>query len=350
MRAAEQGRQGIMLCRGVGMTRTLIVGLGSIGRRHLRNLVTLGESDIVLLRSHRATLSDDELTGYSVETDLETALRKHKPEAVIVANPTAQHLGAAVPAARLGCAILLEKPMSDSMVGVDGLQAAVGVGGAKVLVGFQFRFHPVLQRARQVILDGGIGRLMSAHVHFGEYLPAWHPWEDYRQGYAARADLGGGVLLTQCHALDYLPWLTEEPEAVSGFVGKLSDLEVDVDDTAEIVLRLAGGRVGTIHLDYAQQPPSHYVEIEGTHGSVHCDLLAGTMRLYRAEKAAWEDYSVPEGWERNTMFLDEMRHFLAVARGEAEPLCALEDGIRVLELIEAIRRSSASGRVVSLKG
>jgi predicted dehydrogenase len=331
------------------MPKILIAGLGSIGRRHLRNLVTLGETDIVLLRSHRATLPDDEVAGYPVETEIHAALKKHRPRAVIVANPTALHLDVAVPAARQGCAILLEKPISASMNGVTRLQSALARSGAKVLVGFQFRFHPALLRAREVIQDGAIGRVISAHVHFGEYLPAWHPWEDYRGGYAARADLGGGVLLTQCHSLDYLPWLVREPEAVSGFVGKLSDLEVDVDDTAEIVLRFAGGQLGTIHLDYAQQPPSHLIEIEGTRGSLHCDLLAGTMRVYRAGNSAWEDFALPAGWERNTMFLDEMEHFLAVARGEMQPACNLEDGVRVMQLIEAVRRSSKSGRVVSLK-
>ncbi len=339
-----------MLCRGAGMTRTLIVGLGSIGRRHLRNLATLGESDIVLLRTHRATLADDELQGYKVESDLGTALKQHRPDAVIVANPTALHLGAALPAARQGCRILLEKPISDSMRGVDELQTASSHNGAQVLVGFQFRFHPLLQQARQIVLDEGIGKLMSARVHYGEYLPAWHPWEDYRQGYAARADLGGGVLLTQCHALDYLPWLIGQPEAVSGFLGKLGDLEVDVEDTAEIVLRLAGGRLGSIHLNYTQRPARHHIDIAGTRGSIHCDMLAGTMRLYRAVEGEWEDYSVPEGWERNTMFLEEMRHFLKVARGEMRPLCPLEDGIRVQELIEAVRRSDASGQVISLSG
>ena len=248
-----------MLCRGVGMVKILIAGLGSIGRRHLRNLVTLGETDIVLLRSHRATLPDDELVGYPVETEITSALRKHRPQAVVVANPTALHLDVAVPAARTGCAILLEKPISASMKGVARFRSAIARSGTRVLVGFQFRFHPALLRAREVIRDGGIGRILSAHVHFGEYLPAWHPWEDYRKSYAARAQLGGGVLLTQCHALDYLPWLIGLPEAVSGFVGRLSDLDIDVDDTAEIVLRLAGGALGTIHLDSDVKQYSFFV-------------------------------------------------------------------------------------------
>jgi predicted dehydrogenase len=328
--------------------KILIAGLGSIGRRHLRNLVTLGETDIVLLRSHRATLTDEELVGYPVETEITSALRKHRPQAVVVANPTALHLDVAVPAAHTGCAILLEKPISASMNGIARFRSAIARSGTRVLVGFQFRFHPVLRRAREVIREGGIGRIMSAHVHFGEYLPAWHPWEDYRKGYAARADLGGGVLLTQCHALDYLPWLIGQPEVVSGFVGKLSDLEVDVDDTAEIVVRLAGGALGTIHLDYAQQPPSHRIEVVGTRGSLRCDLLAGTLGLFRDGVSSWEEFPLPVNWERNTMFLDEMKHFLAVGRGESQPACTVEDGVRVMQVIEAVRRSSRSGRVISL--
>ncbi len=330
------------------MTKTLIAGLGSIGRRHLRNLVALGETDIVLLRSHRATLPEDDLAGYPVETDLRAALKKHRPDAVIVANPTALHLDVAIPAARAGCAILLEKPISNSTKRLHRLQAAVEKTGSKVLVAFQFRFHPSLLCARQLIADGAIGRIISAHVHFGEYLPAWHPWEDYRKGYAARADLGGGVVLTQCHSLDYLPWLVGPVESAWGLVEKLSDLEVDVDDTAKIGLRFAGGALGGLHLDYNQQPPSHHLTVIGTNGSLKCDFADGTVNLYRADKKAWEAYPLPSGWERNVMFMEEMQHFLAVACGEAQPACTLQDGVRVMELIAAVLKSQKNGRLVKL--
>ncbi len=330
------------------MTRTLIAGLGSIGRRHLRNLVALGESDIVLLRSHHATLPEQELAGYPVETDLTEALKKHRPEAVIVANPTALHLDIAIPAAETGCAILLEKPISNSTLRLDKLQAATNKSGAKVLVAFQFRFHPSLLCAKQLISDGELGRLISAHVHFGEYLPAWHPWEDYRKGYAARADLGGGVVLTQCHSLDYLPWLVGPVKSAWGLVARLSDLEVDVDDTAEIGLQFEGGALGSLHLDYNQQPPSHTFDVVGTRGSLKCDLSDGAVNIYRAEKKEWETYPLPSTWERNVMFMDEMKHFMAVARGEAQPACSLEDGIRVMKLISAVGESQKTGHLIEL--
>lgn len=331
------------------MTRILIAGLGSIGRRHLRNLTALGERDIILLRSHLSTLPDEELAGHAVETDLRQALKRHAPDAVIVANPTALHLEVAVPAAEAGCAILLEKPISHSLEGLDRLRTAAARSGSRVLVGFQFRFHPALQHVREVLQAAQLGRILSAHVNFGEYLPAWHPWEDYRRGYAARADLGGGVLLTQCHSLDYLPWLVGPVRAAWGMLGKLSDLDVEVEDTAEIGLRFEGGALGSVHLDYAGQPPSHELELTGTEGSLRCDLLQGTTRVYRAETKAWEDRLLPAQWERNVMFMDEMRHFLAVARGEAPPSCPLEDGIRVMKLIAAVQESQKLGRLISLE-
>ncbi|MBK8824378.1 MAG: Gfo/Idh/MocA family oxidoreductase [Anaerolineales bacterium] len=120
----------------------IIAGLGSIGRRHFRNLIALGEKDVVLLRSHRATLSDDELAGYPVETDLHEALKKHKPDAVIVANPTALHLDVAIPAAEAGCHILLEKPVSHSLERLDELQKAAQKVEAGFLSAFNFDIIP----------------------------------------------------------------------------------------------------------------------------------------------------------------------------------------------------------------
>ncbi len=326
----------------------LIAGLGSIGRRHLRNLLALGETEIVLFRTRKATMPEDELAEFPVETNFQEALKKHQPDAVIVANPTALHLDIAIPAAEAGCAILLEKPISHSTDRLNELEAAVQKSGAQVLVGFQFRFHPGLMRAKQFISAGEIGRVISAHVHFGEYLPAWHPWEDYRKGYAARADMGGGVVLTQCHSLDYLPWLVGKVESAWAFVAKLSDLEVDVEDTAKIALRFAGGALGSLHLDYNQQPPAHYFEIIGTKGSLQWNLSDGATRIYRAEKKEWEVHPLPLGWERNVMFLEQMRHFTEVVRGNAVPSCTLQDGVRVQKLAQAIGESNAHGQVIQL--
>ncbi|MEN6411000.1 MAG: Gfo/Idh/MocA family oxidoreductase [Anaerolineaceae bacterium] len=327
--------------------KILIAGLGSIGRRHFRNLKSLGENDLILYRTHRSTLSDDELAGVPVETDLNVALAQ-KPDAVIVSNPTALHLDVAIPAVAAGCAVLLEKPISHHLERVDELLAAQRASGAPVLVAFQFRYHPGIRQVRTWLQDGAIGRPLSARAHWGEFLANWHPWEDYRQSYSARADLGGGVVLTLSHPLDYLRWLLGDVQDLFAFTGKLGDLEMGVEDTAEIVLRFAGGCLGSLHLDYNQQPAAHTLEIIGTQGTLTWDNATGAARCYRAQTNVWEQVDLPQGFERNHLFLDEMRHFLAVARREEQPICLLEDGVRALDMAMAALRSGQSGERVPL--
>ena len=290
-----------------------MLDFGSIGRRHFRNLISFGEKDIVLLRSHRATLSDDELAGYPVETNLNEALKKYKPDAVIISNPTALHLDIAIPSANAGCSILIEKPISNSLDQIDQLESALAKGGGQLLVGFQFRFHPTLQKAAQLLKENAIGKPLSFHAHWGEYLPDWHPWEDFKQSYAARSDLGGGVIFTLTHPLDYLRMLLGEVDLLWAFTGA-SNLGLEVEDTAEIGLKLKSGALGSVHLDYNQQPPSHRWEIVGSNGTMKWDNASGNLDVFSAEKKDWETYQPPAGFERNVMFIEEMKHFIAVAQ------------------------------------
>lgn len=327
----------------------LIAGFGSIGRRHLRNLRALGETDILLYRTHHSTLPDDELRGLTVETDLAKAL-SHKPDAVVVANPTALHLDVAIPVAEAGCSILMEKPVADTLERVDDLKAALKRGGGKLLVGFQFRFHPGLQKAKTILDSGTIGRPVSATVLWGEYLPNWHPWEDYRQGYAARRDLGGGVVITLTHPLDYLRWLLGDAASVSAQVGTLGDLGIDVEDLADINIRYASGCFGNVHLNYLQQPPVHRMQIVGTGGTLDWDNADGAVRVFSAVDGKMEHYPLPDGFERNDLFLAETRHFIQVVKGLEEPVCSLEDGIAALRMARAVYESSAAEHAVRLLG
>jgi predicted dehydrogenase len=339
----------------------IIAGLGSIGSRHFRNLIALGEKDIILLRTRKGTLPDDELAGYPVETDLSEALKKHKPDAVIVANPTSVHLDVAIPAAEAGCHILLEKPVSNSLERLDILQKATEKSGCRILVGFQFRYHPTLNKARQLLQSNTLGKILTVHAHWGEYLPQWHPWEDYRQSYAARADLGGGVIVTLTHPLDYLRYLLGEVESLWSFNGHISPLEVDVEDVAEIGLKFASEAIGGVHVNYFQRPPVHRLEIVGTNGTLRWDNADGILHFYRMSASfgsyldqpptpVMETFSPPEGFERNQLFVAQTRHFIEVVRGESEPVCSLDDGVMALRLALAAYEAQKTGRVIKPGG
>jgi len=325
----------------------MIAGLGSIGRRHFRNLLALGERDILLYRTQQSSLPDEELAGFPVETDLQTALAQH-PQAVIVSNPTALHLDIAIPAAETGCSILLEKPVSHSMEGIDRLELALESSGGRLLVGFQFRFHPTLRKAASLIQAGSLGKLLSVHSHWGEYLPDWHPWEDYRKGYSARPDLGGGVVLTLSHPLDYLRFLIGEVTDIWAFTSR-QGLGLQVEDTAEIGLRFHSGVIGSLHLDYNQRPPAHYLEIIGTQGILHWDNSDGSLDVYSNDSETWERFTPPTDFERNHMFLEEMRHFVKLVQGGSESYCTLQDGKQALRLSMAALESASQGNLIKLE-
>jgi predicted dehydrogenase len=313
----------------------LIAGLGSIGRRHLRNLISLGEKDIILFRTNRSTLDLDEFSNLETFTDLNSALDQ-KPEAVIISNPTALHLDAAIPAAKAGCAILMEKPVSYNFDGIDELKKALWSSESNLVMGFQFRYHPTLRKVVEWFKAGEIGKPLSFFCQWGEYLPDWHPWEDYRQSYAARADLGGGVVRTLCHPLDYLGWIFGEASVRWAFTGKNSPLEIDVEDMAAIHLGYENGVEGSLMLDYFRRPPLHMLEISGSEGSIEWKNNTGAARIFRASSDGWETALPPEGFERNDLFLEELRHFIRVARGEENSHCTLEDGIRTQKLVQEI--------------
>jgi len=312
----------------------LIVGFGSIGRRHFQNLLKLGEKDILFYRTHKSTLDDNVLADYQVETDLESALAQ-RPDAVIIANPSAYHLDAAIPAARQGCHILMEKPISHSMQRVEEFSQLVQENGAKLLVGFQFRFHPNLLKIQELLEENKIGRVLSYRSHWGEYLPAWHPWEDYKQSYAARKELGGGVLLTLCHNFDYLRWLFGEAQIHSSLLGHNSDLGIEVEDTADIGLISNGDIIGSLHLNFTQLPGKHILDIVGTKGSIHWNYYKNQVDLYTFSEEGEVNtisFSAPDEFDRNDLFIEEMEHFINVINGQEEPVCSLDDGIKALEL------------------
>ena len=282
------------------------------------------------------------LAGLPVETDLKAALAHH-PDAVIISNPTALHMEVAIPAAEAGCHILMEKPIADFLEKVDHLRASLVHGKGQLLVGFQFRYHPAFRQIKAWLAEGAIGKVYSFRAHWGEYLPNWHPWEDYKRSYAARSELGGGVVLTLTHPLDYLRWLLGDVQSLWAFAGRLGNLEIDVTDSAEIGLQFAGGTSGTLHVDYLQRPPGHTLQIMGTGGLVQWDNTSGLASLYRAEGDRWEKSPLPTGFDRNDLFLDELRHFIRVIQGFERPVCTLSDGAWALRLALSVHRSAQDG-------
>ncbi len=329
--------------------RLAVLGCGSIGKRHLRNLLALGEKDILAFDPREDRRAEAAALARTITTsgDLR-AVWDARPEAVLVTAPSKLHVPIALEAAEAGAHLFLEKPVSD--VHDDALDALVAKVAEKklvTLVGCNLRFHPGLVRAKTLLAEKRVGRVVTVRAEFGQYLPDWHPWEDYRQGYSARKDLGGGVILDAIHELDYVRWLAGEVTQVAAFVGHLSHIEIDTEDTASILLRFASGAFGEVHLDYVQRTYTRSCQIVGDEGTVAWEFgKGGEVRLFEARTKAWEVFPGPAGWEPNAMYLDEMRHFLACIKGTERPEQDVAEATRVLDVALAAKASAARGTFV----
>ncbi len=322
--------------------RVLVVGLGSIGIRHLTNLRQLGCRHLGALRGrNKALYKPVDLSGVSVHVELDDALGAGY-DAVIVSNPTSEHMQIAQRAAESGSHLYVEKPLSQALAGTDDLVETVRSRNLVAMVGCQLRFHPNLIAIKQWLGQGSIGRILGAQVDAGEFLPAWHPWEDYRESYAARRELGGGVILTLIHEIDYLYWFFGELKPMNSVGGRSGALELDVEDHASSFLLSERERVPVfLHMDYLQQPASRKMKIIGCHGIIEWDYHEGRASL-SVDGSLREASTVPENWDRNELFLSSMNDFLQAAVQGHKPRVTLEEGIAVLSIALRIKAQVAS--------
>lgn len=313
--------------------RVLVVGLGSIGRRHFANLRQLGSLGALGACSASGRLPED-AADCRLYGSLDEAIMDFRPTIGFVANAAPAHISAAAKLAAAGAHLFIEKPISDSVAGIDELIAAGG--GRTTMVGYTLRFVPAVMRTRELLLQGAIGRPLFLTADVGQFLPDWRPGSDYRLGVSARRDLGGGVLLELSHEIDYVRWMLGEPESVIAITGRSGVLDIDVEDSADVLLGFPQGARARIHLDFLEQGKSRRCRIVGTEGTIETDLVAGTVQL-TALRLANAQLETPEPADP---YARQMCDFLAAAAAGRPSAIPLAEGLATLELVETIRRSA----------
>ncbi len=342
--------------------KVLFIGLGGIGQRHFRNICAkFGDAAVISayrVRNLKHSISPgltidpdtDIIKQYSVKvfTDLDEALTQ-VPDVAIICNPTSLHIPSCLAVAKVGCDFFVEKPLSHSQDGIEELLAICVSKKLVTMVGYQLRFHPCYKLLKKLIAEQVIGNLLSVHAEVGEYLPDWHKYEDYRQMYASRKDLGGGVIVTQIHETDYLYDLFGLPQRVAAIGGHLSGLEIDVEDTVDVLLEMAfmGRRLPvSLHMDYIQRPPSRGCKIIGEYGKIIMDLskLKVIVEIPGKEK---EIHNFA-GFERNQLFIDELDYFFDCVVNRQQPMTAINNGHDSLKIALAIKQSMETGQFVKI--
>jgi predicted dehydrogenase len=323
--------------------RFLVIGTGSIGTRHCRNLVALGHPVLAWDADPGRREEVRGVAGVTVPGSLEDAFAA-KLDAALICTPPASHVALARRALAADLHLFIEKPIASAVADALPLIEEAERRGRLVAVGFNLRFLPSLRRVKEMLDDKRVGRVLAARAEFGSYLPDWRPGRDYRDNYAVRAAEGGGILLDAIHELDYLGWLFGAVTEVLCTAAHVSDLDGDTEDLAEVTLRFESGALAHAHLDYLQRAYRRNLQVIGDAGEIAWDYPAHTVTVL-APDAPPEVSKVDDG-AVNEMYVDELRHFIRCLEGRESPLVDGREGLRSLGLVEAAKASAREGRRV----
>ncbi len=313
------------------MDHILIIGLGSIGRRHLRHFRSAGVKRIDALRSGLATLPDEgqpqpDFTFTSIDEAFAA-----KPKGIIICTPTSLHTIYILRAIKHGIPVLCEKPVTHTLE--EARQIEKEAGASPVFIAHNLRFHKGLTWIREQILAKRFGVALMAQAHFGAYLPDWHPWENYLESYAALKKLGGGAVLTHTHEPDYLSWFFGG--IITGMVIKsdLHPLGTDVDEQSIVMMRHSSGVISSASLSLGQKPARRHLHIQFDKGILNFNLLDLTLYYVHADGSK-EDFSeLLSGYDTDESYALQARAFINTTNGQPSALCTLQEGINIMNTI-----------------
>ncbi len=285
----------------------LVFGAGSIGERHLGILQKLGYTNLWVYRQRNLPLRTVDGGTLRVISDL-TQLNQQSFAAAIICTPTVQHLPQTLWCVRRQIPVLIEKPLSHTSEGLEELGVELVQQPTLIQIAYMLRYHPFFQKIKKLIENEELGTLLSVQTYWGEYLPDWHPWEDYRQSYAARQELGGGVALTLSHDLDLVNWLAGSPvKHWNTLKNYRSSLEINVESGADVSLGYENGLTAHCHLNFHERVPRRWYRFVFEEGSVEVDYLQATYTVMQPgkETSAYE----LENFDRNQLFEDQTTDF-----------------------------------------
>ena len=330
----------------------LVVGLGSIGRRHVGIIKNLfPEINIVVLRHKQCDKNDiDKLGLYKCVTSIDEAVATN-PQVAIIANPATMHIEVAEKLANSGINLLIEKPISDSSKGVQKLIDTCHKNNIILMMAYNLRFLPSLIKFKSQIQTKKIGNIYSIRSEIGQYLPSWRPDSDYRNGVSANKYLGGGVLLELSHEIDYLRWIFGSVNWVKAHISKQSSLDIDVEDSANIIIGFKSNGVGeltaSLNMDFIRHDTTRKCFVIGEKGTLLWDGFLGKVKYFAKGDNDWSTiYSSKP--DRDYSYKEEIKAFFSSIESNELPCISGDDGMQVIAIVEAIKQSSNTGSVVYL--
>ncbi|MCG8332868.1 MAG: Gfo/Idh/MocA family oxidoreductase [Chitinophagales bacterium] len=323
----------------------LITGGGSIGKRHLKNLQQLGYLNIwVLKRQPDSTFENEHRV--KVITSFEEAVGIPF-DILIVGTPTSLHNESLQFAVEQGLHVFMEKPLIDNQVGLAQAKKILKNFEGIFFIGFMLRFHPLVQKIKNILHSQELGSVYSARFEFGSYLPYWHPWEDYKISYASRKELGGGVINTITHELDLIQYFFGTPDSIYCEACNLQRLDIEVEELAEAIFNYNDKTI-TLHLDYLQKDYDRNIKILCENGKIIWNWHDNEVKVY-IHKEESVTYSINETFDVNQLYIDELQDFLQrIQNIETKHPLDFDHAVQNTELMLLMHQSASEGKKIHL--
>lgn len=315
-----------------------ILGCGSIGARHLRNLSSLGYTEWVAFDpSPQARQKVEQELGVVCLATLDEVWARH-PGVALIAAPSNLHVALAMAAAERDCHLFIEKPLAHSLDHVAALDAQVEQRHLVTMVGCNMRFHPGPAMVKQLIDQGAVGQVLAARLQSGSYLPRWRPGQDYRQSYSASPEWGGAIL--DCiHEIDLALWYFGPAKLIGAACRPAHSLGLETDGLAEIILQHASGVLSNVHLNFVQRDYRRTCQVIGSEGTIYWDFSDRQVKVYGPEGELAQSFPEPQEWNVNQMYLDELAHFLQAVQAGRQTINPISGGAAALEIALQARQA-----------
>lgn len=333
--------------------KVLVVGLGSMGKRRVRNMLALGVTDIQGF-DVREDRRQEAAGKYGIRTtgDIDAAVAE-KPDAIVISTPPDWHVVYALKAVSAGVPFFSEAGVPDAKL--PELHARMRDTGVIGMPSSTMRFFQGPRRLKAIVRDGLIGRPQAWVYQSGQYLPDWHPWESIQSFYVSNPVTGACREIVPFE----LVWLVDvfgPVASVTAQRAKISDLPVTIDDIYQLQMRHQAGTFGQLTVDVLARTPVRHIRITGSEGVAEWDAMAKTIRVFRAADGDWAEEGLNAGnvetgyVNPEEPYIEEMREFVDCVTRKRQPSFAYADDQAVLDVLVAAERSADEGVRVSLEG
>lgn len=319
-----------------------VIGLGNIALRHRRNLKQIfPDAEVIAMSSSGRAITDAiEFADDSV-SDLATLILK-KPYFVIVASPSSHHQQHAAALIEAGIPVLIEKPVTSNVSDARKLILLEQTNDTPIAVAYCLRYLPSAQQVKKVLESGQLGVIYNVHAEVGQYLPDWRPNKDLMASVSANPELGGGVLLELSHELDYLHWLLGDFSLEYACLRNSRELNLAVEEIADITLRNQQGTVCQIHLDFLQKMPYRQCHVIGSKARLIWDVINNTVTVFSAQGQE-VIYAEPK-WDKNLMYISMIEDFINLLNQQKNQCIDLQQALKTVELIDQIKQRAITGK------